>query len=251
MARNRFAPIIIALAVGLACPAHAAPPPANLTQALADKARPEADVARDAARKPAELLTFAGVKPGWKVADFMMGKGYFTRILSAAVGPKGHVWAFQSAEFIGMRKAYGDEQKAAVAGYANVTPLTGPVAAIGLPDGLDLVMTVQNYHDLHLKAFPADSAARVNAQVFKALKPGGVYLVVDHSAQAGAPLTVADTQHRIDEATVKAEVEAAGFRLEGESGLLANPADPRDKMVFDPSIRGRTDQFVLKFRKPR
>jgi predicted methyltransferase len=138
-----------------------------------------------------------------------------------------------------------------VADYKNVTPLTAPLSAVGLPDGLDLVLTVQNYHDLHLKAFPAGTADSVNQQVFKALKPGGIYLIVDHAAASGAPLTVADTQHRIDEAIVKKEVEAAGFRLVAEDKMLANPADPHDKIVFDPSIRGKTDQFVLKFKKPK
>jgi predicted methyltransferase len=185
------------------------------------------------------------------VADFMMGGGYFTRILSAAVGPKGKVYAYQSAEFIKFRAAYGAEQNAVVADYRNVTPLTAPLASAGLPDGLDLVLTVQNYHDLHLKAFPAQTAQAVDREVFKALKPGGLFLVVDHAALPGAPLDTADKLHRIDEAVVKTEVEAAGFRLVGEDRLLANPADPHTALVFDPSIRGKTDQFVLKFRKPR
>jgi predicted methyltransferase len=192
------------------------------------------------------------VKPGQKVADFMMGGGYFTRILSPAVGPTGKVYAYQSSEFIKFRAAYGSEQSSVVADYKNVVPLTAPVAAAGLPEGLDLVLTVQNYHDLHLKAFPAETADTVNREIFKALKPGGIYLVVDHAAAPGSPLTVADTQHRIDEAIVKTEVEAAGFKLvTADDKLLGNPADPHDKGVFDPSIRGHTDQFILKFRKPK
>ena len=136
------------------------------------------------------------------------------------------------------------------AAHANVTPLTSTFGMLDLPDGMDLVLTVQNYHDMHLKAFPAGTAASVNAQVFKALKPGGVYLVVDHAALAGAPITVADTLHRIDPAMVKTEVEAAGFKFEGESPLLREPADPRTALVFDAAIRGKTDQFIYKFRKP-
>ncbi|HZZ69627.1 MAG TPA: methyltransferase [Phenylobacterium sp.] len=226
--------------------------PANLTAALGDIKRPPADSSRDVARKPAELLALAQVKPGQKVADFMMGGGYFTRILSPAVGPGGKVYAYQSSEFIKFRAAYGTEQSSVVADYKNVTPLTAPIANAGLPDGLDMVLTVQNYHDLHLKAFPADTADIANREIFKALKPGGLYVVVDHAAQPGAPLTVADTLHRIDEAKVKSEVEAAGFRLATEDDkLLANPADPRDKLVFDPSIRGKTDRFVLVFKKPK
>jgi predicted methyltransferase len=225
--------------------------PAYLTAALADKARPAADVARDPLRKPAEMLAFAGVKPGQKVVDFMMGSGYFTRILSPAVGPKGHVYAYQSAEFIKFRAAYGTEQQAAVADYKNVTPLTAPVASAGLPDGVDVVLTVQNYHDLHLKAFPAGTADAVNKEIFKALKPGGVYLVADHAAAAGAPIEVADSLHRIDPAIVRKEVEAAGFKLAAEDDkLLANPNDPHTENVFR-GIRGHTDQFVMKFVKPK
>ena len=251
MARNLTVSIFAALAVSVAGVALSASVPANIAAALADKARPEADVKRDAARHPAEMLAYAGVKPGDKVVDFMMGGGYFTDILSPAVGPKGKVYAYQSAEFVAFRAAYGDEQKQAVAGRANTVALTAPLSAVGLPDGLDLVLTVQNYHDMHLKAFPAGTAASVNAQVFKALKPGGVYLVVDHAALAGAPITVADTLHRIDPAMVKTEVEAAGFKFEGESPLLREPADPRTALVFDAAIRGKTDQFVYKFRKPK
>src|SRR6185369_5513386 len=251
MARRLTASILAAFAVSVAGVAMAASVPANITAALADKARPEADVKRDAARHPAELLAYAGVKPGDKVADFMMGGGYFTAILSPAVGPKGKVYAYQSAEFIQFRAAYGDEQKKAAAGRDNVVALTGPLSAAGLPDGLDMVLTVQNYHDMHLKPFPAGTAASVNAQVFRALKPGGVYLVVDHAASAGSPVTVADTLHRIDPAIVKQEVEAAGFKFVGESPVLRNASDPHTALVFDPSIRGKTDQFVYKFSKPK
>ena len=227
--------------------------PANLTAALGDPKRPPVDSSRDVARKPAELLALGEVKPGQKVADFMMGGGYFTRILSPAVGEKGHVYAYQSAEFIGFRAAYGTDQTKVVADYANVTPLTAPVASAGLPDGLDLVLTVQNYHDLHLNRFPAGTAEAANKEIFKALKPGGIYLIVDHAAAPGTPTDeAANKLHRIDEAVVKQEVEAAGFKLVAEDDkLLGNPADPHDKLVFDPSIRGKTDQFILKFRKPK
>jgi len=242
--------LMAALAAGVALAAGA---PANITAALGDKARPPADSARDMARKPAEVLALAEVKPGQKVADFMMGGGYFTRILSPAVGPKGRVYAYQSAEFIKFRAAYGTEQSTVAADYKNVTPLTAPLAQAGLPDGLDLVLTVQNYHDLHLMAFPAGTADTVNREIFKALKPGGIYLVVDHAAAPGAPVAAtAEKLHRIDEAAVKKEVEAAGFKLAAEDDkLLANPADDHTANVFNPAIRGKTDQFVLKFRKPK
>jgi predicted methyltransferase len=243
---------LTALALGVAGAAMAAVP-ANISAALADKARPTADVGRDAARKPGELLALAGVKPGQKVTDFMMGGGYFTRILAPAVGDKGHVTGFQCTEFIKFRAAYGTEQSGVVADYKNASAVTGPLSATGLPDGQDLVLTVQNYHDLHLPPFAPDTADSVNRQIFKALKPGGIYLIVDHAAAAGAPVTeTANKLHRIDEAVVKKEVEAAGFKLVAEDDkLLGNPADDHTINVFQPAIRGKTDQFVLKFQKPK
>jgi predicted methyltransferase len=254
MARNLLVSVLASAAIGatvIGAGMAIAAVPANLTAALGDVKRPPADSSRDVARKPAELLALGEVKPGQKVADFMMGSGYFTRILAPAVGEKGKVYGYQAAEFIKFRAAYGTEQSSVVADYKNVTPLTAPLASIGLPDGLDLVLTVQNYHDLHLKAFAPETADLVNKQIFKALKPGGIYLIVDHAAAAGAPLSVADSQHRIDEAIVKKEVEAAGFKLVAEDRMLANPEDAHDKLVFDKSIRGHTDQFVLKYRKPK
>ena len=254
MARNLWVSVLAAAAIGatvVGASVAMAAVPANLTAALGDKARPPADSSRDVARKPAELLALGEVKPGQKVADFMMGGGYFTRILSAAVGPKGQVYAYQSAEFVKFRAAYGTEQSTVVADYKNVTPLTAPLSAAGLPEGLDLVLTVQNYHDLHLTPFPAGTADAVNRQVFKALKPGGIYLVVDHAALSGAPIETSDSLHRIDIAIVKTEVEAAGFKLVGEDKMLANADDPHTANVFQPAIRGKTDQFVLKFKKPK
>lgn len=244
-----FASVAVALMLGAVAAPSLAQAPANLTAALADPARPAADTARDAARHPAELLALANVKPGAKVVDLIMGGGYFTRILSPAVGPTGAVYAYQPAEFIKFKAQYGEDLKTVAAAYKNVTPLDASLGALDLPDGLDAVITVQNYHDLHLSPFPADTAAKVNAEVFKSLKPGGVFLVVDHVAAPGS----ADSPnklHRIEMATVKSEVEAAGFKLAGESPLLHSAADPHTASVFDPSIRGKTDQFVLKFVKP-
>ena len=249
----RANPIVLALSISLILggTALAAPIPANITKALADPARPATDVARDAARHPAELLAFAGVKPGAQVADFIIGGGYFTRILSAAVGPKGHVTAYQPAEFIQFQASYGENLKTVAAAYKNITPLSSSLQVMDLPDKLDLVMTVQNYHDLHLVPYPKDTAAKINAEVFKSLKPGGVFLIVDHAATAGSGISAADTLHRIDIAAVKSEVEAAGFKLAAESSMLATSADPHTANVFDPVIRGKTDQFVLKFVKPK
>jgi predicted methyltransferase len=225
--------------------------PGPISAALKDASRPETDVSRDAARKPGELLAWSNVRPGQKVADLIMGGGYFTRILSATVGPKGHVYAYQPEEFVRFQKSYGESQDKVAAAYKNVTPIRSSLGALDLPDGLDLVITVQNYHDLHLKAFPQDTATKVNSEIFKSLKPGGLYVIVDHVANEGAGLAAADGVHRIEPSIVRREVEAAGFRFEGESPLLRVTSDPHTTNVFDPSIRGKTDQFALKFRKPR
>lgn len=249
MARIGLISIVSALALSAAGLA-AAQVPAALSKALADPARPAADTARDAARHPGELLAYAGVKPGDKVADFIMGGGYFTRILAAAVGPTGHVYAYQPAEFVAFDKSYGESLAKVPAAYKNVSPLSMSLGKLELPDGLDLVLTVQNYHDLHLKPFPGGTAAGVNAEIFKSLKPGGIYLVVDHVAAPGSGLAAADSVHRIEPSIVRQEVEAAGFKYVGELPLLKASADPHTASVFDPSIRGKTDQFVMKFRKP-
>jgi predicted methyltransferase len=223
---------------------------ANYTAALADPARPAADTARDAARHPGELLAFAGISPGQQVGDFVMGGGYLTRILAAAVGPGGHVYAFQPGEFIAFRKEYGAEQKTVDDAYANVDGITGPFAAPPFPVKLDVIITVQNFHDLYLKPFPAGTGARASKALFAALKPGGTLVVVDHSAAAGSGTTLSDPLHRIDRQPVIDELTGAGFKLEASSDLYARPADPRTANVFDPAIRGLTDQFTLRFRKP-
>jgi predicted methyltransferase len=240
---------LLALAAPLAANAQTVSAP--IKAALADAGRPAADKERDAARHPGELLAFAGVKPGDKVADFIMGGGYFTRILAKAVGVRGHVYAYQPAEFIQYRAAYADEQKAAVAGYANVTPLSDSLATVKFAEPLDAIVTVQNWHDLHLKASPPGFAASMAKRLYADLKPGGVLLVVDHVAAADPAFAVPDKLHRIDPAAARAEIESAGFKFDGSLPLLANATDPHTTNVFDPSIRGKTDQFVYRFRKPR
>ena len=248
--RPLFAALLAAAAL---LPAAApAPKPARADQAvqaaIADPARPAKDRERDAARKPAELLAIAGVKPGDKVADFIMGGGYWTRILAKTVGDQGKVYAYQPAEFIAYRAAYATDQDLAVKGYANVVPSRDSLAAVTFPEPLDAIVTVQNWHDLHLKASPPGFAAGLAKRLHAMLKPGGVLLVVDHSGKAGTtPFAVADTLHRGDAAATRAEIEAAGFRLATQSPLYVNAGDPQTASAFDPSIRGRTDQFVYKF----
>lgn len=223
----------------------------EIKAALASPTRPAADTARDAARKPGEFIAFAGIRPGMKVADYIMGGGYWTRILSGVVGPRGKVYAYQPAEFIAYRAAYGTEQDDAVKDRANVVPLRPGIAALTFAEPLDAIVTVQNWHDLHLNAFGATTGGMVAKQLFAALKPGGTLIVADNAGAAGTGFTVADTLHRAEGAAVRKEIEAAGFTYEGETKLWANPADPHDKIVFDPAIRGKADQFAFKFRKPK
>jgi predicted methyltransferase len=242
--------LIGAAAVALMTTGAWAKAPPHIEAALASKARPAEDTARDAVRKPGDLLTFAEVKPGQKVADFIIGGGYFTRILSGAVGDAGHVYAYQPAEFIQFQASYGENLKKVAAAHKNVTALDAGFGSLDLPDGLDLILTVQNYHDLHLKPFPPGTAGKVNAELFKSLKPGGLLVVVDHEANPGTGLEVAHTLHRIDPAIVRQELEAAGFQYVASSDFLKDASDPHTANVFSPAIRGKTDQFTLKFRKP-
>jgi predicted methyltransferase len=224
--------------------------PADYAALLADPARPADQRARDAARLPAELLAFAQVSRGEKVGDYIMGGGYLTRILAAAVGPEGRVYAFQPNEFIAFRAQYGEDQKAVDSAYDNVIAVAGSAPAPAWPEPLDTIITVQNFHDLYLKAAPTGTGLTAARNLYAALKPGGTMVVVDHSAAAGTGSTLSDSLHRIEKSTVVEAFTAAGFKLETESGLYARPADPRTANVFDPAIRGQTDQFTLRFRKP-
>jgi len=251
LSRLMAAAAVLAISAGIAGAAMEKIP-ANIAAAVADTARPEADRDRDANRKPAECLAFAGVKPGDKIADLIPGGGYFTRLFSVAVGPKGYVYAYLPSDLDAhLKKPSPVFAIAADPHYPNVSVIHAPVAKFVAPEKLDIVWTSQNYHDLHDKFFgPADVPA-VNKAIYDALKPGGIYIVLDHAAEAGSGLRDTDTLHRIDEAAVKKEVEAAGFKLVAESNVLRNPADNHTLKVFDPAIRGKTDQFILKFRKPR
>ena len=226
---------------------------AGVAAAVADSNRPDADKQRDANRKPVQTLEFLGVKPGEQVAEILPGGGYFTRIFSKAVGPSGHVY-----ELVPERPASAPANLPDLAGavkaiaadpnYPNVTVVVQPLTKLVTPAPVDLVFTAQNYHDLH--NFPVDVVA-FNRTILDSLKPGGLYVVLDHSAPAGSGLTDTKTLHRIDADVVKQEVTAAGFEFVGSSDILANAGDSRTAAVFDPSIRGKTDQFILKFRKPR
>lgn len=223
-----------------------AAPSAAVQAAIADKGRPESDTKRDADRKPAEMLDFAGVKPGQTVVDLIPGGGYFTRIFSKAVGEKGMVYAAYSPRPGGGTAAA--ETLAADAAYGNIKAVQIQPGKLEVPTPADLVWTSQNYHDV--KNVPNIDMLAFNKGVYAALKPGGTYVILDHVASPDTA-NATSTVHRIDPAVVRKEVEAAGFKFEGESKALAHPADDHTKNVFDPSLRGKTDQFIFKFRKPK
>ncbi len=219
----------------------------HIVAAVSDTGRPQADKDRDADRKPAEMLAFAELRPGEKVAELLPGGGYFTRIFAKAVGPTGKVYAIESPpppDRPERRSRMGPITEA----YSNVVVLTQAVDKFTTPEPVALVWTSQNYHDLHLN--PSADVVAINKQVFAALKPGGFYVVLDHSAVANSDLSVPRQLHRISQDIVRNEVEAAGFVFVGENNALRNPDDPRTAGVRDAAIRGKTDQFILKFRKP-
>lgn len=241
------------LTLGLSAAAVAATsalPPA-IAAAVADKGRAD-DRDADARRHPGELIAFSGVKAGDKVVDLIPGSGYFTKIFSKVVGPTGHVFMIWPDEYA--KEAQPDpikNQGLARTGYPNTSVILQPGAAFTTPEPVDLVFTVQNYHDYPDKFMGKIDPMIFNRAVFKALKPGGVFLIVDHTAEAGSGMRDTDTLHRIDPAIVKKQVTDAGFVFEGESKVLRNPADDLKKVVFDKAIRGHTDQFVYRFRKPK
>lgn len=220
-----------------------------IADAIANPARPDSDRQQDADRKSLEVLTFAGVKPGDKVADFIPGRGYVTRLFSKIVGKDGHVYAVVPTE---LRKDSDKAVKETAADpeYPNVSVLRMPVNEFSAPEKLDMVWTSMNYHDLHLDFFGPADMSKLNKAIYDALKPGGIYLVLDHAAEKGSGTRDSGTLHRIDPELVKKEVLAAGFELDAQSDVLNNPNDDHTLKVFDPDIRGKTDKFVFRFRKP-
>jgi predicted methyltransferase len=252
---KRVAGVLLAASL-LGGPSAIAQTPTAVAAAIGAPDRPAEDVARDAARHTAELLAFSGVKPGDRIADFVPGKGFFTRLFSHIAGKQGHVYAIVPAELAKVKPPLEAAIKALAAqpGYANVTAVVEPTAqtgaaAVAQGGALDLVWTDDNYHDVYGFFGPA-AAAAADSAIFRALKPGGTFVVIDHVALGGASGTAPTTLHRIDPDTVKSQVEAAGFVLDTSSDVLRNPADPHTAKVFDPSIKGHTDQFAFRFRKP-
>jgi len=226
------------------------PMPASIESAVADATRPEADRQLDANRHPAEVLLFAGLEPGWRVADLAAGSGYYSRVLSTAVGSDGHVYTMNPT-WVAERFAETDAGLAAFAGERpNMTHFSSTIETFGEHVGtepLDAVFMVLFYHDT---GWDGTDRVAMNAEAFDSLRPGGVFVVIDHHAVEGTGLDVVESLHRIDEASVIAEVTAAGFELDASSDMLANAEDSREISPFDPSIRRQTDRFVLRFRKP-
>ena len=201
----------------------------------------------DPAWKAPEVVEFIGLKKGDKAADIIAGR--LTASLANAVGPSGKVYAIETAEVVKVHPGALEHMKALASQSPNVIVTEDPIAS-PLPPGLDAVFIRQNYHDLYDKFMGPVDVPAFNKAVFAALKPGGVYVVLDHAALAGSGISATDTLHRIDPARVKSDVLAAGFKLDGESSILANTADDHTKNVFDPSVRGHTDQFLFRFKKP-
>jgi predicted methyltransferase len=236
---------LVAASVALAgCATATAESPGRLAAAVADATRPPADVARDADRKPAELMAFAGIRPGLTIAELGPGGGYFTRLLTSAVGSNGRVYAIAAKPSPAVQELASKR--------ANLTIMPAAPGTIPVPGKVDMVWTTLNYHDFKNQALPAgDAAQSFDAEAFRVLKPGGIYLIVDHEAAPGKGASQTSTLHRIEDTVVRREVQAAGFVLEAESDLLRHPADDHTAKVQETGIRGKTDQFILKFRKPR
>jgi predicted methyltransferase len=253
---SRLAAGALAVLTLASAPATAAAAPlkaADYATILADSARPEADRKDDAARKPAEVLAFAQISPGETVLEMEVGNAWMTELISRAVGPKGKVITQNPVEFAYSPPAMAARRKAG--GLANVSDTQTRFDALSPADGsVDRVLWMLGPHEIYYA--PKDQPqladpAKTYAELYRVLKPGGVFVAMDHAAAAGAPPTTGNTIHRIDPAIVLASAKAAGFRLDDKSEMLANPADDRAKLVFGPTVRRRTDQFLFRFVKPK
>jgi len=222
--------------------------------ALANDSRSAADQERDANRKPGEVLSFFGIEPGMDVLDMFSGGGYYTEIVSHIVGSDGSVHSHNNSAYVDFVREettarYADDR------LANVEFLMAENNELDLsPSSFDAILMVLAYHDIYYVApndgWPKIDGPKLIAEFYAGLRPGGVLGVVDHFAAAGSPRETGNTLHRIDPEIVIAELEAAGFVLEDESKVLRNMDDDHSLSMAAPEIRGRTDRFVLRFRKP-
>ena len=241
------------LLAGAAAPLQAVP--ADVETAVTAPGRPEATVALDASRRPAETLRWLGLERGDRVLDYVTGNGYYAEIMARAVGPRGTVVGWNGPNF--MRNEPIRTALAAVTSRSpNASFYATPVTALSFPsESFDFVMVHLVYHDAYWEstqyALPRIDPATVTSALFDATKPGGIVAVIDHVAAPGRETRAeVEATHRIDPAVVRADFERAGFVFDGESDLLRNPQDDRSVNVFDPSVRGRTDRIIFRFRKP-
>lgn len=224
--------------------------PATLSELLASDSRSAEDRARDAARKPADVIAFLGIKPGMRAMDVIAAGGYYTEVLSLAVGPEGHVVAQNPQAVLEFRE--GANEKAISARLAgnrlpNVSRVNGGFDAVSTADGqFDAAITALNFHDLYNGQGPEVALGALQA-IYGLLKPGGVFGLIDHVGAADADNAAL---HRIETAKAVETAEAAGFVLEGQSDVLHNMGDDHTQGVFAEGLRGNTDRFVLKLRKP-
>jgi predicted methyltransferase len=219
--------------------------PKYVSDAVAEPSRPDADLKRDADRKPDQVLTFARVKPGEKVLELQPGGGYYTRLLCLVVGSGGQVTTLRVTPATGNPRPPPPEQPTPC---KNITALTQKITELSLPGGQDAVWTSENYHDLNIPAFGVDIKA-FDTAVFNALKPGGVFIIEDHAAVSGSGARDSGTLHRIDPELVKQQVTSVGFEFVGASDVLHRADDPMTGRVFE--LQGKTNKFLFKFRKPK
>jgi len=240
-----LAPLIAMAPLG----ADAAPQkiPAYVTAALADPNRPANNKEGDSFRLPGETLAFAGVKPGMTVGEFYPGGGYFTRLLSDVVGPKGHVYGIENDKWKGAVEA----DKKLEGELKNVSMDVQPFGTVNFPKPLDIAWVTQNYHDLKIAKYGVVDTLAFDKAVYAALKPGGIFFILDHQGAPGLTDAEIEKLHRINRDQVIKEVTSAGFKLAEEGSFLRRAGDDHTKPIFDESIRGKTDQYALKFVKPR
>jgi len=229
------------------CIAAHADTPDPIARAVADPTRPKEDRDADAIRLPAETLAFAGVKPGMIVGELYPCGGYFSRMIADVVGPRGHDYGLETTRWKGC--AEGD-QKVVDEGHKNFSYVAAPFGEFTAPRKFDLFWITQNYHDLHIKEYGNVDMAVFNRKVFDSLKRGGTYFIVDHEATGILTDDGMAKVHRIAKAQLIEEVERAGFKLAGEGKFLNRAGDDHTASIFDKSIRGKTDQYALRFVKP-
>jgi predicted methyltransferase len=225
----------------------------QIERAVAHDARPEADRQRDANRKPAQVLEFFGIEPGMKVVDVFAGGGYYAEILSYAVGQEGEVALYNNGGWDGFVGA-GVAERLEGNRLPNVQSVVMEANELALEDDYyDAAVFVLGFHDLYYEdepSWPAIDADNFVERLYRMIKPGGILGIVDHAAESGVSVAVANTLHRIDPGIIRSDLISAGFEFVGESDILRNSNDDRSKPMSDPSVRGKTDRVVMKFRKP-